>query len=232
MIEQYEVTYNYSAAPDDPNEISFHQGDIVDLCEKQSPDWWQVRKADGSVGIAPSICLRQIASVASTEPSFKRKEAPKPPGILTRLVPAAVNVPTESAATATVRYVVRYEYEPSLPDELWIATGQVLHVLAEYSDGWALCKNRHGLEGMVPLECLDRGDATQTLGVEKRDFRRSQRTSSMPPQVSSEDPVQYSATPTGRAVGGEDPAILKAKALYKYDASPDDLNRYRFARAK
>jgi hypothetical protein len=92
-------------------------------------------------------------------------------------------VPTESAATATVRY----EYEPTLPDELLIAIGQVLHVLVEYSDGWALCKNSHGLEGMVPQECLGRGDATKTLGVEKRDFRHSQRTSSMPPQVSSED---------------------------------------------
>jgi hypothetical protein len=125
-----------------------------------------------------------------TLPSFKRKEAPKLPDVLTLptgapngLVPAAVNVPTESAATATVRY----EYEPTLPDELLIAIGQVLHVLVEYSDGWALCKNSHGLEGMVPQECLGRGDATKTLGVEKRDFRHSQRTSSMPPQVSSED---------------------------------------------
>jgi hypothetical protein len=67
MVEQYEVTYDCmytpcfirgemgsplpdSAAPDDPNEISFQQGDIVDLCDKQGPDWWQVRKADGSVG--------------------------------------------------------------------------------------------------------------------------------------------------------------------------------------
>ncbi|KAJ7353601.1 kinase-like domain-containing protein [Mycena albidolilacea] len=235
MIEQYEVTYDYSAAPDDPNEISFHQGDIVDLCEKQDPDWWQVRKADGSVGIAPSIYLQQIASVASTQPSFKRKEAPKLPDVLTLptgapngLVPAAANVPTTSAATATVRY----EYEPSLPDELLIATGQVLHVLVEYSDGWALCKNRHGLKGMVPQECLGRGDVTQTLDLEKRDFRRSQRMSSMPPQVPSEDPVKYSATPTGRADCGEDPAVLKAKALYKYDASPDDPNEISFRKGE
>jgi hypothetical protein len=82
---------------------------------------------------------------------------------------------------------VRYEYEPSLPDELLIAIGQVLHVLVEYNDGWALCKSRHGLKGMVPLKCLGRGDATQTLGLEKRDFRRSQRMSSMPPQVPNED---------------------------------------------
>jgi hypothetical protein len=95
-----------------------------------------------------------------------------------------VRLTTHSQQIASV---VRYEYEPSLPDELLIATGQVLHVLVEYSDGWALCKNRHGLEGMVPQECLGRGGAAQTLGVGGRGFRRSQRTSSMLPQVPSED---------------------------------------------
>lgn len=73
-----------------------------------------------------------------------------------------------TAATATVRY----EYRPSLPDELSITRGEVLHVLSEYSDGWALCKNERGGEGVVPQACLDCGHTTQTLGAEKRDYRR------------------------------------------------------------
>ncbi|KAJ7353597.1 hypothetical protein DFH08DRAFT_624707, partial [Mycena albidolilacea] len=50
---------------------------------------------------------------------------------------------------------VRYEFIPSLPDELSIITGEVLHMMAEYDDGWALCKNERGEQGVVPLECLD-----------------------------------------------------------------------------
>jgi hypothetical protein len=63
--------------------------------------------------------------------------------------------PVNSVATATVRY----EFIPSLPDELSIVTGEVLRMMAEYDDGWALCKNERGEQGMVPLECLDWGDS-------------------------------------------------------------------------
>jgi hypothetical protein len=38
-----------SAAPEDPNEISFSENEIVDLV-KQQGSWCQVRKVDGSFG--------------------------------------------------------------------------------------------------------------------------------------------------------------------------------------
>lgn len=45
----------------------------------------------------------------------------------------------------------------SLPDELSIRVGETIRVLAEYDDGWALSFNARGEQGMVPLQCLDRG---------------------------------------------------------------------------
>jgi hypothetical protein len=45
---------------------------------------------------------------------------------------------------------------PSLPDELTISIGETLHVLAGYEDGWSLCMNYRGKQGMVPNECLDK----------------------------------------------------------------------------
>jgi hypothetical protein len=45
----------------------------------------------------------------------------------------------------------------SLPDELSIRVGETIRVLAEYDDGWALSLNARGEQGMVPLQCLDRG---------------------------------------------------------------------------
>jgi len=59
-------------------------------------------------------------------------------------------------------------FEPSLPmkatvvntfvtdlaDELPVAVGQRLVILAEYDDGWIFCSNERGEQGMVPVECL------------------------------------------------------------------------------
>ncbi|KIL71628.1 hypothetical protein M378DRAFT_183009 [Amanita muscaria Koide BX008] len=51
--------YAYTASADDPNEISFAKGDILDIIDKQGK-WWQAKKADGRTGIAPSNYLQII----------------------------------------------------------------------------------------------------------------------------------------------------------------------------
>ncbi|KAF8635529.1 hypothetical protein AX17_003912 [Amanita inopinata Kibby_2008] len=55
--------------------------------------------------------------------------------------------------------IVKYMFEPTLPDELKIEAGEAMRVLAEYDDGWGLCQNTKGQRGMIPLECLDRGES-------------------------------------------------------------------------
>ncbi|KAI8581419.1 hypothetical protein K450DRAFT_279191 [Umbelopsis ramanniana AG] len=45
--------HSYDANPDDPNELSFTKGDVLQVHDKRG-NWWQARKADGSVGIVPS----------------------------------------------------------------------------------------------------------------------------------------------------------------------------------
>jgi hypothetical protein len=51
-----------------------------------------------------------------------------------------------------------------------ISIGEVVRVIGEYDDGWVLCMNGRGDQGVVPLECLDRGDTVH---------RHSRRASSL-----------------------------------------------------
>jgi len=43
------ITAADTASPDDPNEISFSKGEIMDVIDKNGK-WWQARKEDGTLG--------------------------------------------------------------------------------------------------------------------------------------------------------------------------------------
>ncbi|CAL1694079.1 unnamed protein product [Somion occarium] len=54
-IYRAKAMYAYNASEDDPNEISFAKGEIMEILDKQGK-WWQAKKADGTVGsTSPSL---------------------------------------------------------------------------------------------------------------------------------------------------------------------------------
>ncbi|KAF5330874.1 hypothetical protein D9619_005284 [Psilocybe cf. subviscida] len=85
-------------------------------------------------------------------------------------------------ATGTGIGTVICTYITSLPDELPIRIGEIIRVVAEYDDGWGLCTNTAGEQGMVPLECLQMGPTPKRPTGSEFDSRRSRRASSLMPQ--------------------------------------------------
>ncbi|KAJ7766654.1 hypothetical protein B0H16DRAFT_369468 [Mycena metata] len=122
----------------------------------------------GETSPGVSFARAQAAAIA-TRPPVANMPAPVPSSYNN---PAPTPIPAGAASSSAT---VRYEFIPSLPDELSITTGEVVRLVAEYDDGWALCANARGEQGMVPLECLDRGapQAQMTLQPERRNSRRS-----------------------------------------------------------
>ncbi|KAI8449361.1 hypothetical protein BY996DRAFT_7488922 [Phakopsora pachyrhizi] len=58
-VKRAQALYNYSASANDPNEISFEKGEILEIRNNQGK-WWQARKVTGQIGIVPSNYMKLL----------------------------------------------------------------------------------------------------------------------------------------------------------------------------
>ncbi|WFD29359.1 Transmembrane osmosensor [Malassezia sp. CBS 17886] len=58
-VQRAEALYTYKASDDDPTEISFNKGDLLDIVDS-SGKWWQAHRANGELGIVPSNYLKML----------------------------------------------------------------------------------------------------------------------------------------------------------------------------
>ncbi|KAG8789506.1 hypothetical protein FRC15_008363 [Serendipita sp. 397] len=129
-------------------------------------------------------------------------------------------------ATIAPTLTVKRTFIPSLSDELSIQPGELVRVLVDYDDGWALCEKTATSErGVIPQVCLDRpmkdstvSDSSQTVHIVQSESRPTgTRSSSIihgdksyPPSVRNEtfvpsrsesSPVEPEAGPGTRMTG-------------------------------
>lgn len=115
-------------------------------------------------------------SVTATTRRSLTHPAPPPMPSAPPATPASTAASVNTDREETTRANICCTFIPCLPDELSISTGETVRVLARYDDGWAMCVNGTGEQGMVPTECLDSGNGRVGSG----DWRASRRVSSLP----------------------------------------------------
>ncbi|RXW21352.1 hypothetical protein EST38_g4502 [Candolleomyces aberdarensis] len=59
VVARAEAMYNYHASSEDPGELPFKKGEMLDILDR-SGKWWEARRADGRAGIVPSNYLRVV----------------------------------------------------------------------------------------------------------------------------------------------------------------------------
>ncbi|KAL0575006.1 hypothetical protein V5O48_006957 [Marasmius crinis-equi] len=116
-----------AASPDDPNRLSFTEGEVLVILNKRGK-WWHARKADGTVGVVRSKYL----SIA------------EPPTL------------SKSISTSLFRVKALYAYTAS-PDhwnELSFIEGDNLDILDKEGKWW-IAKNVDGIFGHIPVGLLE-----------------------------------------------------------------------------
>ncbi|KAA1469222.1 hypothetical protein DENSPDRAFT_834796 [Dentipellis sp. KUC8613] len=123
-------------------------------------------------------------------PALDTQALAVPPALVLPRSPARSSPATPRSSASPVLFeqgsasLVRVTFIPSMPDELSIEPGETIRIAAVYDDGWALCANAQGQQGMVPLECLEGGGGhfagmPAGGGVEAVDNARIKRGSSL-----------------------------------------------------
>ncbi|TFK30272.1 hypothetical protein FA15DRAFT_663662 [Coprinopsis marcescibilis] len=82
-----------------------------------------------------------------------------PPQATTASIPDVYGPPA-TVLSASSKVSVILTFVPTLADELSITLGEELSMIAEFDDGWGMCSNAQGEQGMVPMECVSAIGAT------------------------------------------------------------------------
>jgi len=121
--------YAYEATEE--NELTFGEGEMIYLLEKDDSGWWKGRNKSGVEGVFPSNFVEVVG-----------EEGGGPSG--------TVDINAD--------YTALYDYEAEDETELTIKEGEILHVISE-TDGWYFGTNAQGQKGNFPsnfVECLEK----------------------------------------------------------------------------
>jgi len=121
--KQLVTIYAYEATEE--NELSFAEGELIILLEKDDSGWWRGRNAKGQEGLFPSNFVDIVGEEGNS---------------------GSVEINKDFQAL--------YDYEAEDETELTIKEGEILHVISE-TDGWYFGTNAQGQEGNFPSNFVE-----------------------------------------------------------------------------
>jgi hypothetical protein len=105
---------------------------------------------------APSSISETIPPSPSWTEEIPASPGPAPAGPPPMAVAGGPNGPAPAPAANNV-YRIQLHFHPSMQDELELIQGQLVRMLHEYDDGWALCvRMDRTQQGVVPRTCLSK----------------------------------------------------------------------------
>ena len=76
MVHRYPLTRSVLTVEQEPNDLSFSSGEIVEIVDETNADWW-TGKCRGRQGLFPSNHVEKIDSLESTSPAPPPRMAPQ-----------------------------------------------------------------------------------------------------------------------------------------------------------
>lgn len=154
--------HNYTATQ--PSELSFKQGDVIKVLEKDPSGWW-VGELNGKMGFFPSVdWVEEIQNTPNVPPPVNRasKQIQTPyqsPVVQHQQVPIQqstpmhnqqnYNTPPINSGPITRRCKALFPMQAQNANELTLAVGDIIQIEKE-ADGWYLGVNSRGQRGIFP----------------------------------------------------------------------------------
>ncbi|KAG8700763.1 Cytoplasmic protein nck2 [Ceratobasidium sp. 394] len=124
---QARALYTYTPSPDNPKDVSFSEGEILDILDKNG-NWWRAQKRDGTVGVVPSNYMQLVGCTNA-------------------------NSLRDTGDTYDALAIYAYTASPDDPKEISFLQGETLNVF-DKSGEWWLVQKKDGTVGIAPSNYL------------------------------------------------------------------------------
>ncbi|RIA98303.1 SH3 domain-containing protein [Glomus cerebriforme] len=145
--------YDYTANPNDQNELSFSKGEILKIVDNKGK-WWQAKKSNGKIGIAPSNYLQIIPrenweAVPAKDESYNNTLS-------------VISIDNVYVCNAKALY--EYVANPDDQNELSFSKGEILKIFDNKGNWWQ-AKKANGEIGIAPSNYENKEYTVKYYGI-------------------------------------------------------------------